>query len=133
VRGADSGNNEGFFGCMAALLRHGINPDVARFGQTVLHFTAARHSGLSGADRAHFASMLLDAGARLDARDELLKSTPLGWACRWGRTELVELLIARGAPVDEPGGEAWAQPKAWAEKMKHEDILAVLRASTSAP
>jgi ankyrin repeat protein len=132
VRGADSGNNEGFFGCMAALLRHGINPDVARFGQTVLHFTAARHSGLSGADRARFASMLLDAGARLDARDELLKSTPLGWACRWGRKELVELLIARGAPVDEPGAEAWAQPKAWAEKMKHEDILALLRASTPA-
>jgi len=131
VRGADSGNNEGFFGCMAVLLRHGIDPNVARFGQTVLHFTAARHSGLNGADRARFASMLFDAGARLDIRDELLKSTPLGWACRWGRRELVEMLIARGAPVDEPDTEPWARPKAWAEKMKHADVLAVLAASTS--
>jgi len=131
VRGADSGNNEGFFGCMAVLLRHGIDPNVARFGQTVLHFTAARHSGLNGADRARFASMLFDAGARLDIRDELLKSTPLGWACRWGRRELVEMLIARGAPVDEPDTESWARPKAWAEKMKHADVLAVLAASTS--
>jgi ankyrin repeat protein len=131
VRGADSGNNEGFFGCMAVLLRHGIDPNVARFGQTVLHFTAARHSGLNGADRARFASMLFDAGARLDIRDELLKSTPLGWACRWGRRELVEVLIARGAPVDEPDTEPWARPKAWAEKMKHADVLAVLAASTS--
>ena len=62
--------------------------------------------------------MLLDHGARLDLRDDLLKSTPLGWACRWGRKELVELLIARGAPVNEPDAEPWATPRAWAEKMK---------------
>jgi hypothetical protein len=36
--------------------------------------------------------------ARVRARkcDESLKSTPLGWACRWGRVALVELLLARG-------------------------------------
>jgi ankyrin repeat protein len=130
VRGADAGDNEGSFGCMAVLLRHGVNPNVARYGQTVLHFTAARHSGLSGPDRARFAAMLIDAGARLDLRDDLLKSTPLGWACRYGRKELVELLISRGAPVDEPNGEPWAQPKAWAEKMKHADVLAMLGQST---
>jgi len=45
-----------------------------------------------------WASILLDAGARTDARDEFLKSTPLGWACRWGRVELVKLLLARGIP-----------------------------------
>jgi ankyrin repeat protein len=129
VRGADAGDNEGFFGCMAALLRHGVDPNVARYGQTVLHFTAARHSGLSGPDRARFATMLIEAGARLDRRDDLLKSTPLGWACRYGRTELAELLISRGAPVEEPDAEPWAQPKAWAQKMKHADVLAVLAGS----
>lgn len=25
-----------------------------------------------------------DPAARIDVRDELLQSTPLGWACRWG-------------------------------------------------
>jgi ankyrin repeat protein len=127
VRGAGDTDNEGHFECMEALLRHGVDPNVSRYGQTVLHFAAARHGGLSGADRARFAAMLVDFGARLDVRDDLLKSTPLGWACRWGRKELVELLISRGASVDEPDSEAWARPKAWAEKMKHEDVVAVLR------
>ncbi len=128
IRGAGGDRAiEEFFDCMAALLRHGVDPNVARFGQTALHYVAARHSGLSDADRARFASMLIDYGARLDMRDDLLKSTPLGWACRWGRKELAELLIARGAPVDEAAAEAWATPKAWAEKMNHEKISALLR------
>ena len=118
---------EGHFQCMALLLQHGIDASISRFGQTALHFTAARHSDLSGAERARFAGMLLDYGARLDLRDDLLKSTPLGWACRWGRKELIELLIARGAPVNELDAEPWASPRAWAEKMKQDAVLAVLR------
>ena len=43
------------------------------------------------------ATMLLDAGASLTIRDSLLKSTPLGWACRWGKIELVRLYLERGA------------------------------------
>jgi ankyrin repeat protein len=50
--------------------------------------------------------MLIDHGARLDMRDELLISTPLGWACRWGRPEMVKLLIQRGAQVRERDAEA---------------------------
>ena len=61
--------------------------------------------------------MLLDRGARLDVRDHLLKSTPMGWACRWGRMEMVELPIAPGASVIEPDAESWATPLAWASKM----------------
>ena len=70
-------------------------------------------------------------GARLDLRDDLLKSTPLGWACRWGRMKLVETLIARGAPIDEPDAEPWARPKAWARKMGQEAILVALARLTS--
>ncbi len=129
IRGAGDNplDDEGYFACMALMLRHGVDPNVSRYGQTTLHYAAARHGSLSGAGRARFASMLLDYRAKLDVRDDLLKSTPLGWACRWGRKELVELLIARGAPVDEPDAEPWATPKAWAEKMKHDEVLAVLR------
>ena len=125
--GTNHPDHEGHFQCMALLLQHGIDASVSRFGQTALHFTAARHSDLSGAERARFAGMLLDHGARLDLRDELLKSTPLGWASRWGRKELVELLIARGAPVNELDAEPWATPRAWAEKMEQDAVLAVLR------
>ena len=104
IRGAKS---EGHFQCMAVLLRHGVDANVARYGQRALHFAAAYSGAVSDADRARFAAMLLDAGAKLDVRDDLLKSTPLGWACRWGRTKVAELLIARGAVIDEPDAEDW--------------------------
>ena len=108
--------------CLALLLQHGVDPNVSRLGQTVLHFTAARNQVDHEADRTRFAAMLLDRGAKLNLRDDLLKSTPLGWACRWGRKELVELLIARSAPVNEPDAEPWATPLAWAKKMGHAAI-----------
>ena len=128
IRGAtgNGSGNEGHFQCMAVLLRHGIDPNVSRYGQTALHFAAAHCGSLSGADRARFAGMLLDHGARLDVRDDILKSTPLGWACRWGRKKMVELLIARGAPIEEPDAEPWAAPRAWAEKMGHQAVQGVL-------
>ena len=125
--GTNPSDHEGFYKCMKILLQHGINANVSRFGQTALHFAAARHGELSDSDRARFASMLLDHGARLNVRDELLKSTPLGWASRWGQKELVELLIARGAPVNELDAEPWATPRKWAEKMKHSAVIEVLR------
>jgi cytohesin len=125
--GSNQPDHEGHFRCMELLLRHGIDPNVGAFGQTTLHFTAAWHGDLSGPERARFATMLLDYGARLDARDEMLKSTPLAWACRWGCTEMVEVLIARGAPVKEPDAEPWATPLAWAEKMNRTELLRLLR------
>lgn len=126
-------DHEGHFECMRLLLGHGIDPNVATLGQTALHFTAACHGEVSDPERARFTAMLLDHGARLDLRDEMLASTPLAWACRWGRTEMVELLIARGAPVDEPGAEPWAAPLAWAERMKHGGIAALLRSRGGSP
>jgi ankyrin repeat protein len=100
-------------------------------GATTLHFTAAR-DGLDGASRARFATMLIDRGARLDLRDDLLKSTPLGWACRWGRSELAEVLIRRGALIEEPDTEPWATPIAWARRMNHSQILSLLEGNSPA-
>lgn len=125
--GTNHADHEGHFACMEVLLRHGVDANVPRLGQTALHFAAARGGEFTGTERARFAAMLIDHGAKLDVRDELLESTPLGWACRWGRTELAELLISRGAPVEEPEAQPWATPMAWAEKMGHADIVAMLR------
>jgi ankyrin repeat protein len=93
-------------------------------GETMLHLAVARDHGVG----VRLATILLDAGARLDVRDHLLKSTPLGWACRWGRVELAKLLLARGADPVEADAEPWATPRAWAEKMRHPEIVRLLDA-----
>jgi ankyrin repeat protein len=92
-------------------------------GQTMLHEVIARDHGVG----LSLATILLDAGARTDIRDEFLKSTQLGWACRWGRVALVELLLARGADPIEAGAEPWATPVAWAERRQHGEIASILR------
>jgi ankyrin repeat protein len=99
------------------------NLRAAESGATILHEVMARDYGLG----VSLATMLLDAGARTDIRDEFLKSTPLGWACRWGRVALVELLLARGADPIEAGAEPWATPLAWAERRRHAEIASILR------
>jgi ankyrin repeat protein len=78
-----------------------------------------------------FARAALDAGARMDLRDDLLKSTPLGWASRWGREELVRLFLDRGSDSVEADSEPWATPLAWAEKKAHDGIAAMLRERAS--
>lgn len=104
------------------------------FGLTILHSVAGSRDHVTAEMRVAFATLLLDAGARLDLRDNLLESTPLGWACRWGRIELVQFLLARGADPIEADAESWATPAAWAKKKKHDAVLAMLRAhGQSAP
>jgi ankyrin repeat protein len=98
-----------------------------RFGQTALHEVAAMREHVTSEEVMEFATALLDAGARLDIRDDLLKSTPLGWACRWGGAELVRLLLEHGADPVEADAEPWAMPLAWAEKMRRDAVLKVLR------
>jgi ankyrin repeat protein len=99
------------------------NLRASESGQTMLHEVIARDHGVG----LSLATILLDAGARTDIRDEFLKSTPLGWACRWGRVPLVELLLARGADPIEAGAEPWATPLAWAERRQHAEIASILR------
>jgi hypothetical protein len=100
--------------------------DQGSFGLTILHSVAGSREHATADERTAFATILLDAGARLDVRDNLLKSTPLGWACRWGRVELVQLFLSRGADPVEADAEPWATPRAWAQKMGHSDVLALL-------
>jgi len=104
------------------LARCGPHHHATDHGQTMLHEAVSRDHGVG----VQLATILLDAGARLDVRDNLLKSTPLGWACRWGRTELVQLLLQRGADAVEADAESWATPYAWAQKMGHHHILMLL-------
>jgi ankyrin repeat protein len=99
-----------------------------RFGVTILHEVVTMGDHVTAEERTAFAAALLDAGARMDLRDDLLKSTPLGWACRWGREELVRLFLDRGADPVEADAEPWATPLVWAEKKGYKAVLAVLQA-----
>jgi ankyrin repeat protein len=95
-----------------------------RFGRTILHDVA----GLNGI--AGLAAVLLDAGARMDVRDDVLRSTPLGWACRWGRVEMARVLLERGADPEEADAEEWARPRAWAGKGGYPALLEALAGGT---
>src|SRR5262249_47927640 len=61
-----------------------------RFGMSVLHYACASYEWITPEERVPFVRELIDAGANLNVRDELFQSTPLGWACRWGRPEIVK-------------------------------------------
>ena len=98
MRGIHGDEREGFFDCLRLLLER-ADPNVARFGQTALHFTAGHRGKIRPDERARFAAILADAGARMDLRDEMLQATPLGWARRWDRQEMARELERRGAPI----------------------------------
>jgi RNA polymerase sigma factor (sigma-70 family) len=103
------------------LLEHGMDPNHQNWlRMTLLHEMAA-------AGNLDKAKLLLDFGADINARDEEYRSTPLGWAARWGRKEMVELLLERGAKTNLPDDEPWATPLAWAEKKGHAKIAEILR------
>jgi hypothetical protein len=45
---------------------------------------------------------------------------------------MAELLIARGASVEESDAEPWARPIAWAKKMNHSKLLSLLHDTSGA-
>ena len=115
--------------CFELVLRRSDPNVVGRFGMVILHDLAGARQHVTEEDQVDFATLLVDAGASLDRRDDLLLSTPLGWACRWGRVELVRLLLERGADPIEEDAEPWATPRAWAEKRGHTAVRELLETS----
>jgi ankyrin repeat protein len=101
---------------------------LGSFGRTALHEVAAMGEHVKEEEAAAFAAALMDAGAKTAVRDDILKSTPLGWACRWGRAGVAAVLLEHGADAVEADAEPWARPRSWAQKMGHGEVLAVLNA-----
>jgi ankyrin repeat protein len=119
--------------CLRLILAHGVDLNLpGKHGDTLLHCIAAQEKCwgipvMTEPERLTFARIALAHRPDLSLRDKLLQSTPLAWACRWGRTELVKLLLAHGAPAVEPEAPSWSTPLAWAEKKGHGEIAGILR------
>jgi ankyrin repeat protein len=106
------------------LFQHGMNPSQPDW----LHITPLHHFARKG--DVEKASIFIAHGADLDARDEDICSTPLGWAARFGQLAMVELLLKSGATPNLPGDSPellWATPLAWAARRGHHQIVALLK------
>jgi len=110
------------------LLASGMNPDLPNWQlATPLHDLCGRDSrGRPHPHRIECATILLDAGATISAKDEDYRSTPLAWAARSDLPDMVELLLSRGAPTSLPEDEPWATPLSWATRRGHGRITEIL-------
>jgi len=113
------------------LLASGMDPNLPNWLLTTpLHDLCSRDNrGRPRQHRVECATILLDAGAAISAKDEDYRSTPLAWAARHDLSDMVELLIARGAATNLPDDEPWATPFAWATRRGHNRIVEILRAA----
>lgn len=101
------------------LFQRGMNPNFRNWlGITPLHRFAERGD-------VHNAGLFLEYGADLNAIDEQNCTTPLGWAAKAGKTEMVQFLLERGANAYLPADKTWARPRAWAERRGHKAVLAL--------
>ncbi|HKV36592.1 MAG TPA: ankyrin repeat domain-containing protein [Pyrinomonadaceae bacterium] len=97
------------------LLERGMNPNHMNWrGFTLLHDMA--HTG----DLAK-ARLLIEHGADVNRVDDEYRSTPLGYAARWGHVELVKLFLDCGADPNKSGAP-WSTPLAWARKKDYDEI-----------
>jgi ankyrin repeat protein len=106
------------------LFAHGMNPSQPDWLRITPLHQFARKGDVKNA------SLFIEHGADLHARDEDLCSTPLGWAAKFGKINMVELLLQHGAqpilPEDLPD-LAWTTPLAWATRRGHAAIVDLLK------
>jgi hypothetical protein len=76
-------DREGYLACFRLILNACDVNVTGSFGRIILYDIAAMGDWITDEEVVAFGPASLEAGARVDRRDEILKSTPLGWACRW--------------------------------------------------
>jgi len=77
------------------LLDAGENPDRYNPGGLHSHATPLHHAALNG--HAAVVELLVDRGARLDIKDTIYQSTPIGWAEHGEQSEVAKFLRAKAS------------------------------------
>lgn len=89
-------------------------------GITPLHTFAKR-------DDITNAGLFLQHGADIHAVDEELYTTPLGYAAKYGKTDMVKFLLSKGADPLLPAEHPWSTPVQWAQRRGHTEIEKLLQ------
>ena len=103
----------------AFLLDNGMNPNVMSWHHVRLLHDMAQKGNIAKAE------LLIHHGAGIDHIDEEYQSTPLGFAAKWGRAEMVDFLLHKNADPNKSGAP-WSSPLAWARKKGHAEIERLL-------
>ncbi len=103
------------------LFEHGMNPSQPDW----LRATPLHHFARKG--DVEKATLFIEHGADLHARDEEICSTPLAWAAKFGQTAMAELLLKHGTKPNLPDDPPWATPLAWATRRGHNEIVELLK------
>ena len=107
------------------LIAQGLDINSSNWlGITLLHRCA-------GKANIEMATLCIEQGADINAVEGFHSSTPLGWAAREGKKEMVEWLLNKGADPTFPKEEPWAQPLVLAQRRGHDAITALLLAWAS--
>jgi ankyrin repeat protein len=109
------------------------NPILLRAGDATL--ATGLHRAVEKGDLP-MVRLLLDLQAPTDFRDASFSMTPLAWAVSWGRPDVVQALLNRGARVEPAmfetayrgirGGNAWSTQSS----ASYEKVLALLKQHT---
>lgn len=102
------------------LLDHGSDPNLTNWlGVSYLHVLASQGN-------TKLAKVLIDRGAELETVDDVFCTTPLGWAAKYGQSEMAAFLLEQGARRAPAGVPEWASPKAWANRRGHVAMMEML-------
>jgi ankyrin repeat protein len=99
------------------LFQQGMNPNHRHWlGLTPLH-QFARRNDLTNA------AIFIQHGADVNAVDEEFCATPLGYAAKYGKKDMVEFLLKQGADPNLPASPDWTKPLAWAKRRGFGEIV----------